>query len=125
MQQGSKIIAFDLDDVICTRPKGFEDLGVNKYEYCEPVKDMIKLVNKVYNDGHIVKIYTARGMSMFSGDTHKIYNHLYQLTLKQLNDWGIKFHELVMGKLHYDILIDDRAINSNRIKSHTDIDAFL
>jgi len=52
---------------------------------------------------------------VFRGDTHKIYSSLYQLTLGQLEDWGVKFHELVMGKLHYDILIDDKSVNSNRI----------
>lgn len=110
-----KIIAFDLDDVICTRPRHYESLGIDKYKYCVPIADMIKVVNDSYEMGYIVKIYTARGMSVFGGDTHKIYSSLYQLTLAQLEDWGVKFHELVMGKLHYDILIDDKSVNSSRI----------
>jgi hypothetical protein len=30
-----KIIAFYLDDVICFRPTGYEDLGPEKYSYCQ------------------------------------------------------------------------------------------
>ena len=105
-----KVIAFDLDDVICTRTS--EEGKVAKYHTCSPVKRMVEVVNNCYNDGNIIIIYTARGMSGFNGDVSKIYSNLYELTLKQLNDWGVCFHQLVMGKLHYDLLIDDKAINS-------------
>jgi histidinol phosphatase-like enzyme len=121
MKQLDKIIAFDLDDVICTRPKGYEDLGVEKYRHCEPVEDMVKIVNDTYDAGYTIKIYTARGMSVFNGDTHKIYSNLYELTFNQLNDWGVKFHSLVMGKLHYDLLIDDKTVFSENITSLGDI----
>lgn len=120
-----KIIAFDLDDVICTRPKNIEALGPDKYNHCIPVPEMVKIVNDTYDNGYTVKIYTARGMSVFHGDTHKIYSNLYPLTFKQLTDWGVKFHELVMGKLHYDILIDDKVVNSERILSLEDIKTLL
>ena len=30
-------------------------------------------------------------------------------------------HELIMGKIHYDILIDDKAVNSLKIRSESDI----
>jgi len=119
------IIAFDLDEVICTRPKGHEDMGVGKYAYCEPIKDMVKIVNSAYDEGYIIKIYTARGMSVFRGDPYKVYANLYQITCDQLKEWGVKFHELVMGKLHYDLLIDDRAIFSGEIASLDNINKKL
>ena len=31
-----KTIAFDLDDVICYRPNGYEHLGPQKYDHCQP-----------------------------------------------------------------------------------------
>ena len=31
-------------------------------------------------------------------------------TLKQLNEWGCKFHDLIIGnKPHFDLVIDDKA----------------
>ena len=35
----------------------------------------------------------------------------YKETIKQLKDWGLNFHELLMGKPSYDILVDDKAYN--------------
>ncbi len=119
-----KIIAFDLDDVICFRPTGYEDLGPEKYSYCQPYKETIQLVNSLYNDGYKIIIYTARGMSQFSGNIVEIYSKLYNQTNDQLKSWEVKYHQLVMGKIHYDILIDDKSLNSYDINKE-DIIKFL
>jgi len=38
----------------------------------------------------------------------------YELTKSQLDSWGCKYHRLSVGKKPpYDLLIDDKAINSN------------
>lgn len=110
-----KTIAFDLDDVICWRPQGYEDLGPFKYDYCKPIWETIHLVNQLYDDGNEIIIYTARGMSQYNGDVSKIHSNLYCRTIEQLDSWGLKYHSLVMGKIHYDVLIDDKVLNSNRI----------
>ena len=109
-----KVIAFDLDDVICYRPDGYEHLGADKYNYCVPYQDAVDLVNSLYEENYI-KIYTARGMSQFKGDVDLIHEFLYNATIDQLNFWGVKFNELIMGKTHYDVLIDDKALNSHKI----------
>jgi histidinol phosphatase-like enzyme len=110
-----KVIAFDLDDVICYRSKKYEHLGPNKYDYCEPDNHVIEMINSLYEDGNKIIIYTARGMSQFKGDVVRIYNELYSKTIQQLNDWGLKYDQLVMGKIHYDLLIDDKCMNSKRV----------
>jgi hypothetical protein len=74
---------------------------------------MIKKVNRLYDEGHTIYIYTARGMGQFNGDLVKVYNNLYVLTLDSLKEWGIKHHGLIMGKLHYDLLIDDKSIGKS------------
>ena len=107
----SKIYAFDLDDTLCTRPENLEHLGPNKYKYCSPIISMIEMVNKLYSDGNTIYIYTARGMGQFKGDMNKVYAELYVLTLESLKEWGINHHGLIMGKLHYDFLIDDKALS--------------
>ena len=119
----SKIIAFDMDDVLCYRTS--EEGGVAKYKTCLPLQDMIDVVNKCYENGMYIKIYTARGMSTFSGDVSKVYSELYELTKQQLINWGIKHHELVMGKIHFDLLIDDKVVDSLKIKSFRDIERRL
>tara|TARA_R110000868_G_scaffold2821_2_gene19535 strand:+ start:4587 stop:4964 length:378 start_codon:yes stop_codon:yes gene_type:complete len=110
-----KIIAFDLDDVICYRTKEHEHLGPNKYDYCEPNQSVIDLVNSLYDEGNKIVIYTARGMSQYKGNVSLVYSKLYSKTIKQLDNWGLKYNQLVMGKIHYDILIDDKVLNSSSI----------
>lgn len=110
-----KIIAFDLDDVICFRPVGYEHLGPLKYDYCQPNLNIVQIINELYDEGNKIVIYTARGMSQFNGDVSLIYSNLYSRTINQLNDWGLKYNQLVMGKIHYDLLVDDKALNSSNI----------
>lgn len=52
-------------------------------------------------------------MTQYNGNVALIYSELYSKTIKQLNDWGLKYDQLVMGKIHYDLLIDDKALNSS------------
>ena len=114
-----KTIAFDLDDVLCYRPEGYEHLGPEKYDHCKPYDVNINLVNSLYDDGYKIVIYTARGMTQFKGNVVDIYTHLYNKTNLQLNSWGLKYHSLVMGKIHYDVLVDDKVLNSHNIsKKH-------
>ena len=118
-----KIIAFDLDDVICKRD--IEGNSVEKYLSCVPIPEMVEIVNQCYDSGNHIVIYTARGMNVFKKDVDAIYENLYDLTHSHLNQWGVKFHELIMGKIHYDILIDDKAMSSYRIKSVKDIQDYF
>lgn len=110
-----KRIAFDLDDVLCKHDPKYDTLGPLKYNYCQPIEKNIKLVNTLYDSGHEILIYTARGMSEYKGNLNLIYENLYDLTHKCLVSWGVKFNRLVMGKLNYDVLIDDKVMNSIEI----------
>jgi len=114
-----KIIAFDLDDVLCR--KKTDKVGVSKYLECEPIPEMINIVNECYDKGMEIKIYTARGMETFSGDVSKVYAQIFEMTTQQLQRWGVKYTQLVMGKANYDLLIDDKSIDSREIKSFNDI----
>ena len=82
---------------------------------------MIEIANQCYDEVNTVIIYTARGMTGFKGNVNDIYSNLYELTLKQLDEWGIKYSQLIMGKAHYDLLIDDKAANSNDITEYENI----
>ena len=119
----NKIIAFDLDDVLCSRTS--EEGSIDKYKFCEPNKEMIKILNECYEKGHKIIIYTARGMTCFKGNVHDIYTNLYEITKEQLDQWGVNYHQLIMGKVHFDLFIDDKAVNSNLIKKVSDIESYL
>ena len=90
-------IYVDIDNTIC------ETNSMN-YNLSLPVKKNIEIVNNLYDNGFNITYWTARGTK--SGINHK------ELTTKQLKEWGAKYHNLILGKPDYDILIDDKAINS-------------
>lgn len=90
------IYAFDIDNTItCT-------LG-NGYTTCKVKPEVVATINKLYDDGHTIKIFTGRG-SKSGLDWH-------ELTEKQLKEWGIKYHELIMGKPDADFFIDDKNLS--------------
>lgn len=111
-----KIIAFDLDDTLCFRPKDVEHLGKDKYDLCQPIPEMIEFSNRLFDAGHKIIIYTARGMSIYKGNVKEIYENLYDKTLSDIEKWGIKHNGLVMGKLHYDYLVDDKGLDLDAAK---------
>jgi len=93
-------IFVDVDGVLCNNTLG-------KYTKAEPIFENIAKINKLYDEGHIIIIWTARG-----GTTGINW---FAVTLQQLKDWGVKYHELRMGKPPFARLIDDRAVHINDV----------
>ncbi len=100
---------FDLDGTICDTPMRPSD---NKPGYLEatPFPFMVEQVNRLFDEGHKIIIMTARGRGSGIDWT--------QLTIKQLDMWGVKYHELepMFHKPTADIFIDDKGINSEEWK---------
>ncbi len=44
----------------------------------------------------------------------KAINSLYELTKEQLDSWGVKYHDLFLGKPQGDLYIDDKGINDKK-----------
>ena len=95
---------FDLDGTICDTPMRPDD---NKPGYLEavPFPFMVEQVNRLFDEGNRIIIMTARGRGSGIDWT--------SLTLKQLETWGVKYHELepMFHKPTADIFIDDKGIN--------------
>lgn len=87
----------DIDGTICTNTDG-------KYDLAEPLPLAIDRVNSLYNDGHYIFFYTARGTT-----TGIDWSEMTQL---QLQKWGVKYHKIIFGKPDADIFIDDKAISA-------------
>ncbi len=84
----------DIDGTICLTHNG-------DYTQSRPLTDRIAKINELYDSGHIIVYWTARGMT--SNTDWSL------LTNRQLEDWGCKHHELWMGKPSYDVWVDDKA----------------
>ena len=95
-------IFVDIDETICF----YED--ARHYPDAVPNMENIAKINKLYDEGHYIKYWTARGASQPSNK--KRFNEYKSLTEKQLVEWGCKFHYLEMGnKPSFDLLIDDKT----------------
>ena len=87
----------DIDGTICTKTK-------SDYPKTNPIYENIDLFNQLYEKGHEIHYWTARGA--ISGKNWD------KLTIKQLENWGVHYNTINMGKPHYDVWIDDKAINA-------------
>ena len=91
----------DIDNTICKE----EGPVISR----EPFKDRIKKINDLYNDGHIIIYYTARGNKSGRGETY-----YRPITEAQLESWGCKYHELHFKPFEADLFIDDRSIHPDK-----------
>ncbi len=106
MKKKIKIICFDLDNTICVTKK-------NYYNLSKPKVKIVKLINNLYENGYIIKIFTARYMGRSKENPILARKKGYNLTKNQLKKWNIKYHKLIMGKPSYDLYIDDKNIDYN------------
>ena len=93
---------FDLDGTICNTPI-INDKPA--YHEANPIPFMVEQVNRLFDEGHKIIIMTARGRGSGKNWT--------DWTIKQLDMWGVKYHELepMFHKPTADIFIDDKGIN--------------
>ena len=94
------IIYVDIDETICDTPES------RNYELSSPINDRIEKINALYDKGHTIVYWTARGS--VSGKDYSEH------TKAQLESWGCKYHDLVTGtspnpKPHFDLIVDDKA----------------
>lgn len=93
---------FDIDNTICYT-KGSD------YNNSKPIAERIEKINKLYDDGHTIIFQTARGMGRTRNNQVAAISMFYALTLEQLTRWGVKFHNLYLGKPAGDIYVDDKG----------------
>lgn len=90
----NKTYCFDIDGVICSTNC--------KYEDAIPNKNIIELINKLYDNGNYIIINTSRG--------YKSKTDWSILTTTQINEWGVKYHQLLFTKPAADFYIDDKNV---------------
>jgi len=99
------VIYVDIDETICS------SIGRNYYSAL-PLEKNIHKINKLFDKGHTIVYWTARGTT--DGNDYTL------LTKSQLRKWGVKCHTILMGKPFYDLIIDDKACTMENIDEYID-----
>lgn len=94
-RETGQIYCIDVDGTVCTEKV--------EYEKALPIEKTIRKINELYDKGNTIILYTARGA--YSG-----YNWA-PLTEKQLKDWGVKYHQFLLGKPFAHEYVDNKAVH--------------
>lgn len=96
MEMGTLI--FDIDGTICY------NIGKpGEYQNSIPRHEVIREINKKYDEGYEIVFWTARGA--------KTGIDWATETIEQLKAWGVKYHSLHFGKPAAALYVDDKGIN--------------
>ena len=94
------VVYVDIDGTICSITNGI-------YTDAKPMMKRIRKINKLYAKGNTIIYWTARGSTTGA--------NWVEFTNYQLDRWGCKYHELKVGKPHYDLWIDDKSKEIEKI----------
>lgn len=95
-------IYVDIDNTICYYADA--DKNALNYNLAIPIVSRIEQINKLFDLGHTIIYWTARGAITGIDWT--------EVTTIQLRQWGCKYSLLRTDKPAYDLFIDDKNINS-------------
>ncbi len=93
MEMGTLI--FDIDGTICTQE--------SDYSQAKPIQEVINKLNKKYDEGYKIILFTARGT-----ETGIDWS---EVTAEQLKHWGVQYHDLLFGKPAGLKYIDDKGVS--------------
>lgn len=91
-----KKFMIDVDGTICNSTYG-------EYEKAIPYTDRINYINQLYEQGHHITYWTARGANTGLD--------WWKFTEKQLQHWGCKYDVFRCDKPAYDVWVDDKAFD--------------
>tara|TARA_R100000664_G_scaffold32153_1_gene46648 strand:+ start:71 stop:394 length:324 start_codon:yes stop_codon:yes gene_type:complete len=101
------VYVVDIDGTICSSTVSGD------YEDSAPYMHRIEKINSLYEDGHTIIYFTARGMGRHNNNPVRAVQDFYSMTEVRLRQWGAKYHELILGKPAADVYIDDKGIEAN------------
>lgn len=94
-----RVFCFDIDGTILS----LVDHG--DYEKALPLPGRVEHLRSLKAEGHLIKLYTARGSQ--SGQDWR------ERTEAQILRFAIPCDELILGKPHADLYIDDKSCHPN------------
>ena len=72
------------------------------------------LLEKLYNQGYFIKIFTSRFMGRSNENITLAKKRGLNITYRQLKKWGVKYHNLIFGKPSFDLYVDDKNLNFDK-----------
>ena len=96
-------LVVDCDGVIADKAHG------GQYANANPLKHGIEQVNKLFDMGYIIVLYTARYGDREKGNIHLQYERGYKEWTDWLANHGVKYSHAFMGKPAGVMYIDDKA----------------
>ena len=103
MSESKQTLIVDCDGVIADKA------SLGDYGNAAPLPFGVQQINKLYEMGYHIVLYTARYGDRESGNIHKQYARGYIELVNWLEKHGVKYHEAKMGKPAGAIYIDDKA----------------
>ena len=103
MPDSSNNLVVDCDGVLADKANGGE------YAKAGPLQHGIDQVNKLYDMGYTIILFTARYGDREHGNLHRQYSRGYVEWTDWLERHGVKYHYAYMGKPAGAIYIDDKA----------------
>jgi hypothetical protein len=104
------IIAVDLDDTLCKGtmpwpkdPEKNQPKVTRFFETCSPILEAISKVNKMFDEGHTIIIWTSRRPDDYKTTFDWLYNN------------KVKFHDLILHKLRVDVYIDNQSVTMREV----------
>lgn len=100
----------DVDGTICNAPL---KLGSYDYPNAVPIQPVIDRINELFDAGHIIIIFTARGMRTYGGDVAAITESVLPVLVEWLAKHNVKYNEIHVGKPWgpSPIYVDDRCMS--------------
>lgn len=104
IHEGKKLkVCCDIDGVIATKTPE------NDYSKAYPIENNIRILNTLYDKGFHIVLFTARG--------YKTGLDWHGVTEKQMKEWNVHYHELLLGKPDADIYIDDKLFGISELST--------
>jgi len=103
LPESSNTLIVDCDGVIADKTQG------GNYSKAGPLTHGIAQVNKLYDLGYTIVLYTARYGDREHGNIHLQYERGYEEWTNWLKKHGVKYHHTFMGKPAGAMYIDDKA----------------
>lgn len=107
VQHAKRRFCFDLVGTLVTFPEVTDDFSTVR-----PMLNNIRLARELHTAGHTIIIQTARGMKEHNGNVAAVIAAVAQSTMEILKKFEIPYDELVFGKPHADMYIDENAVHA-------------
>jgi len=106
----AKHIIVDFDDTLCIHPEDKSNIANGL-----PNIDLINKLNKLFDEGFTIEIYTARGH--ISAKNRKEAEHKYRQVIEDwLQNYFVKYHSLSFQKPFGVIYIDDKSVRPDELE---------